>query len=131
MSFSPIPSYALGSMFVGIGVLTLVAPTTDYAIFGVPLEPPASGSSSQTGTVSPMAYAKGVRDIAFGLTYVGLQYYRLDKAVTIFSAVLCFVALADGAIVYAHGGRDHRSKAFNHWGGLVGFAAWVIWRSQS
>ncbi|CAK7233964.1 hypothetical protein SCUCBS95973_008774 [Sporothrix curviconia] len=132
MSFSPIPSYAFGTMFTGIGFLTLIAPAVDYAVFGVPLEPPASASPADKGkgTVSPMAYAKGARDFAFGLTYYALQYYGLDQAITVFSAVLCFVALADGAIVYTYGGPELRSKAFGHWGGFVGFAAWVAWRAQ-
>ncbi|CAK7213621.1 hypothetical protein SBRCBS47491_001867 [Sporothrix bragantina] len=132
MSFSPIPSYAFGTMFTGIGFLTLFAPKTDYAVFGVPLEPPAStasSSSSSQGTVSPMAYAKGVRDFAFGLTYFALQYYGLDDAITIFSAILTFVALTDGAIVYKFGG-PLQSKAFGHWGGGVLFAAWVAWRAK-
>ncbi|KJR90030.1 uncharacterized protein SPSK_06728 [Sporothrix schenckii 1099-18] len=135
MSFSPIPSYVIGTMFLGIGVLSLVAPEADYAVFGLPLEGQAkaktdgAAASSTTGTASPMVLAKGARDLAFGLTYVALQYRGLDEAITVFSAVLCIVALSDGAIVWQYGGPALKSKAWSHWGGLVAFAAWVAWRA--
>ncbi|CAK7204004.1 hypothetical protein SEUCBS139899_006755 [Sporothrix eucalyptigena] len=126
MSFSPVPSYVFGTIFTGIGLLSVLAPATDYAVFGLPLE---ASTSSSTGAVSPMTYAKGIRDLAFGLTYFGLQYYGLDFAITIFSAVLCVVALGDGLVVYKYGG-PLSGKAFGHWGGFVPFVAWVAWRAQ-
>lgn len=130
-AFSPIPSYVFGTMFTGIGALSLVAPEADYAVFGLPLEPAAKpGANTLTGSVSPMIYAKGARELAFGLTYFALQYRGLDEAVTLFSAALCLVALLDGAIVWRYGGNHLRGKAWGHWGGLVPFAAWVAWRAQ-
>ncbi|EPE09029.1 integral membrane protein [Ophiostoma piceae UAMH 11346] len=133
MSFSPIPSYIFGSMFTGLGLVSLAAPKLDYQLFGLPLEAaPASGSTSKPdGAVSPVMYAKGVRDLAFGLTYFALEYTGLPEAVTVFSAVLCTVALGDGFIVWKHGGTEYQNKAFGHWSGLATFAAWVAWRVQS
>ncbi len=128
MAFSPIPAYVFGTMFAGIGILSIAAPAADYDVYGLPLEPPTKGSAA--GSVSPMIYAKAVRELAFGLTYFALQYHELDRAVTIFSAALCLVALADGVVVWLHGGPALKKKAFSHWGGLVPFAAWVVWRYQ-
>ncbi|KAL1893545.1 hypothetical protein Sste5346_006375 [Sporothrix stenoceras] len=130
MSFSPIPAYVFGTIFTGIGVLSFLAPETDYAVFGLPLEG-ASPASPTKGGVSPFVYAKGARDLAFGFTYFALQYRGLEEAVTIFSAVLCTVALMDGAIVSKFGGDQYKGKSWGHWGGLLPFGAYVAYRVQN
>ncbi|RFU25794.1 hypothetical protein B7463_g10547, partial [Scytalidium lignicola] len=136
-NLSPIPAYIFGGAFTGLGLLSFVAPKADYEIFGLPLEssPPGSSSADKKttavpadGIVSPMVYAKGLRNLCFGLTYFALQYKGLDEAVTIFSEVLCVAALGDGLIVWLCAGEKLKSKAFSHWGGMVPFVSWLGWR---
>lgn len=131
MTFSPIPAYVFGTIFTGIGALSLFAPETDYAVFGLPLEPPSPTKPTSTGSVSPFVYAKGARDLAFGLTYFALQYRGLEEAVTVFSAVLTVVALLDGVVVANYGGPQYKGKAWGHWGGLIPFGAYVAYRVQN
>ncbi|OAA55293.1 hypothetical protein SPI_08388 [Niveomyces insectorum RCEF 264] len=113
--------YFFGSAFTGIGILSVLAPEKDYEVFGLPLEPPA-------GNVSPMIYAKGARDLSYGLAYFFFQYKGMHDAINVFSAALLVTALSDGLIVWRYGGNKLKSKAYGHWGGLVAFSAWLAWR---
>jgi hypothetical protein len=38
---SPIPSYVIGSVFIGFGILSIISPKKDYEVFGLPLESPS------------------------------------------------------------------------------------------
>ena len=134
---SPIPSYVIASVFTAFGILPIIAPKTDYEVFGLPLESTsatASLSDKKTvsapgdGAVSPYVYAKGVRDLTYGLTYFLLQSQGQDAAITTFSGIVCLTAFADGLIVWLYGGEKLKGKAWGHWGTLVGLAAWVGWR---
>ncbi|CAH0054277.1 unnamed protein product [Clonostachys solani] len=122
-TFSPIPGYTLGTAFTGLGLVGLFLPRTAYETFGLPLEllPGQQG-------ISPMLYAKGVRDLCFGITYLVLQYKGMNEAVTVLSQALCLVALGDGLIVWTYGGRKLKVKAFGHWFGILGLGFWSTWR---
>lgn len=134
---SPIPSYVLGSVFIGFGILGIVSPKKDYEVFGLPLESPSptpSLSDEKTvsapgdGTISPYVYAKGLRDLTYGLLYCRLQAQGHDAAITTLTGILCLTALGDGLIVWLCGGDKLKGKAWAHWGTLIGLAAWVGWR---
>jgi hypothetical protein len=74
MAASPIPSYLIGTVFLSFGVLPFFSAVKDYEMFGLPLRQeasaPTTGKSDKQakGTVSPLAYARGVRDATYGLT---------------------------------------------------------------
>jgi Domain of unknown function (DUF4267) len=143
---SPIPSYVLGGVFVAFGLLPFFSLKKDHEAFGLPLESPSSSSSSTLSGLSdsdkkavtapaprdvvvrPYAYARGIRDVTYGLAYWLLQAQGHDDAVTIFSGIVCLTAFADGLIVWLYGGERLRGKAWGHWSTLIGLATWVGWR---
>lgn len=135
-SFSPIPSYLIATVFTAFGILPFFSPKTDYEVFGLPLESSSNlGNKKPTsapgeGAVSPIVYARGIRDVTYGLAYFLLQSQGNDAAITTFSGIVCVTAFADGLIVWLYGGEKLKGKAWGHWGTVVGLAAWAGWRAQ-
>jgi len=150
-SFSPIPAYLFGSLFIALGTVAIISPQKDYEIFGLPSPPKisnhgndasaipptsspllkkSSGSPDTVGDalVSPYVYAKGIRDVTYGLTYVLLQAQGQEVAITLFSGVVCVAAIGDGLIVWFCGGENLKSKAWGHWGSLAPLLGWIGWR---
>ncbi|KAI9147587.1 hypothetical protein HJFPF1_12615 [Paramyrothecium foliicola] len=126
---SPIPAYVLGTACIGRGVMALVSPSKEYGHVGLPLEPVAEPKyPSQLGSASPLMYLKGIREISYGTIMVALQLQKLEDALTTVAAVLTFVRLGDGLIVWLHEGNDLRFRAWGHWITGAAFAGWVGWR---
>ncbi|KAJ5690478.1 hypothetical protein N7462_004870 [Penicillium macrosclerotiorum] len=133
-TFSPTPSYLLGSLSLAIGLHCLLRPSDEYHRFGIPLENTASISNPDTkslttsGTLSVLMYLKGIREISYGLALIALQFWELELAVTLIATILSLASLGDGFVVWSYGGKTLQKKAFGHWIAFVGFAAWSGWR---
>lgn len=125
-TFSSIPPYILGGACVSRGVMALLSPRKEYGHVGLLLEP--SKVNTEGGSVSPLMYFKGLREISYGLMLMALQYQGNESAVTTFSAILSIVRLSDGLVVWMNGGDELRYKAAGHWITGLGFVGWVIWR---
>ncbi|KAG4414370.1 hypothetical protein IFR04_012507 [Cadophora malorum] len=90
-SFSPIPSYILGTIFTVSGIVSFLSPITEYKTFGFPLPPFSKAASSTTSTalvstppahqLSPYVYAKGIRDLTHGLTFFIFQFQGQEAAI--------------------------------------------------
>ncbi|KAF7553543.1 hypothetical protein G7Z17_g3570 [Cylindrodendrum hubeiense] len=109
--FSLLPAYMVGFPLVFTGLFALRNPLAAHSLFGVPSpSPPAT-----TTKISPFVYAKAVRDVALGLTCLGLQSQGNENGVTAILAGAMFVGLGDGWIVWCFGGEELRRKAWGHW----------------
>ncbi|KAI1082898.1 hypothetical protein F5B20DRAFT_488754 [Whalleya microplaca] len=143
----PIPTYALGTLCLGLGLHSFLAPKREYARFGLPLEQtskphrrPSSSARkaggvatavSENGAVSPLVYLKAVREVTYGLSLILLQYAGAsDAAVTITTAVISLAGLGDGLVVWAYGGADGRKRAWGHWAAFLGLSGWAWWRAK-
>lgn len=51
------------------------------------------------GTVSPLAFARGVREATYGFTYLLLQAQSQEVAVTNFTGIVSITTVADALIV--------------------------------
>ncbi|KAM0498253.1 hypothetical protein ACHAP8_006337 [Fusarium lateritium] len=126
-TFSSISSpNILGAACVGRGIMALFSPRAEYGHVGLLLEP--GKKSSKTGSVSPLMYFKGIREMSYGMTLMALQWQGNESAVTTFSAILSVVRIGDGLVVWMNGGDELRYKAVGHWITGLWFAGWVIWR---
>ncbi|KAH8899832.1 hypothetical protein GQ53DRAFT_202917 [Thozetella sp. PMI_491] len=133
-SFSPLPTYAVGGLSLGLALHGLIFPRAEYRRFGLPLERPKGApvkGQEPEGIVSPLIQLKGLRELAFGLSLIALQYQGNDAAVTTVLAVISTSGLGDGIIVWAYGGDEFRSKVFGHWGAFVVLLGWACWRAQA
>ena len=129
---SSIPVYLLSGICVAIGAHCFISPKGEYERFGIPLEGLHAGSgdkkvssSTAAGTVSPLMYVKGARELCFGLNFAALQYQGLYAAVTTSLAVYSLAALIDGFVIWSR----YPQKAVGHLAFGVGFAAWAAWRN--
>ncbi|KAF4960662.1 hypothetical protein FGADI_831 [Fusarium gaditjirri] len=125
-TFSSVPSYIFGGACVSRGIMTLLSPRKEYGHVGLLLEP--GKTNTEGGFISPLMYFKGLREISYGLTLMALQYQGNESAVTTFSAILSFVRLGDGLVVWMNGGDELKFKAAGHWITGLGFVGWVVWR---
>lgn len=114
-----------------LGTNVILRPNQECERFGLPLNSPTEAQAQDSSSklvVSPFIFIKGIREISYGAILAGLQYTGHEQGITLLSAVLSLVALADGALVWAYGGDRLRTKAFGHWTAFVGLAAWSWWR---
>jgi len=144
MSFSPVPSYLLGGVFLAFGLLPFFSAEKDYEAFGLPLEQenetkdsPKSDQNAALlqnqkqitkGSVSPLAYARGIRDATYGLTYILLQAQGQEVALTTFTAIVSITAVADALIVAQFGGESRRGKIWGHLVTGIMLGGWAWWR---
>ncbi|PSR75969.1 hypothetical protein BD289DRAFT_379019 [Coniella lustricola] len=149
-AYSPSTVYAIGLSSVGLGLHALFRPRQEYGRFGLPLEaahdrpawPHASSgqlskeprqlfseTASQSSQVSPLIYLKGIRELTYGLILLGLQFEGDAAGVTITSGVLALAGLADGLVVWYHGGKENRHKAWGHWLAFASLGSWAGWRA--
>ncbi|PVH68755.1 hypothetical protein DL98DRAFT_662032 [Cadophora sp. DSE1049] len=132
-SFSPIPSYVLGTFFALSGIISFLSPTTEYKIFGFPLpttpvapSPSASSASTPpTPQISPYVYAKGIRDLTYGLTVFIFQLQGQEPAITTFTCIVCLAGFVDGVLVWRFGG-GWQGKAMDHWGAVTVLGSWAM-----
>jgi hypothetical protein len=117
-TFSPVPAYLAGALCISLGVNGMVHPEADSPRFGLPLD-----GASETGTVSPLIYVKGMRETTYGFVLVALHTRTKKQPITTVAAVISLVGLSDGLVVWRYGG-NRRTKAWNHWGAFLIFAAW-------
>lgn len=75
-------------------------------------------------------YFKAIREMSYGAALVSLQRQGQELALTTLLGILSAVRLADGAVVWWHGGERLRRRAFAHWITGVGFLAWFFWRRR-
>ncbi|KAJ5198028.1 uncharacterized protein N7498_007145 [Penicillium cinerascens] len=79
-------------------------------MFGLPLEQetigPTTGKSDRQakGTISPLAYARGVRDATYGLPYQPLQAEGQEVAIATFTGIFSITAVAYALIAAGFGG---------------------------
>ncbi|PYI01637.1 hypothetical protein BO78DRAFT_245603 [Aspergillus sclerotiicarbonarius CBS 121057] len=133
-TFSPILAYVLGTLCLALGINAISRPASEYPRFGLPFEstavPTHANDTPPPGAVSPLMYLKGIRETSYGLALIALQYQGQETALTTLAAILALAALADGLLVWTHGGDTLKMKAFGHWLAFVGFAGWSWWRSS-
>ncbi|KAL3464843.1 hypothetical protein BJX64DRAFT_286030 [Aspergillus heterothallicus] len=116
-TFSPVPAYTIGALSLGLGAHSFLRPSEEYERFGLPRES------------SPLMYVKAIRESTYGLALIALQHQGHDDALTTLAAVVSLAGLADGILIWTHGGLL-RQKAFGHWAFFVLVAGWVWWRSS-
>lgn len=141
-AYSPIHAYAIGAVGIGLGLHACLRPRQEYPRFGLRLEsaqPPhprekasiatPEKSNPDAGSVSPLIYLKAIRESSYGLALIGLQLQDNAAGVTTVAACVALAALGDGFVVWYHGGREARRKAWGHWAAFVGLAGWTGWRT--
>ncbi|KAJ3497733.1 hypothetical protein NLG97_g1679 [Lecanicillium saksenae] len=126
MSYSHIPAYVLGAACCGRGIMGALSPRSEYGHVGLHLE---GASTTDTGFASPLMYFKAIREVSYGAALVALQQQGQETALTTLVGILSVVRLADGAVVWWHGG-SLRWRAAGHWITGIGFLGWFLWRRQ-
>lgn len=115
MQFTISPAFAVGTPLIFTGLYALRDPLASYRLFGVPSPSPRSSTTNtKSNNVSPFVYAKAVRDLALGLTGIGLHIYGDQAGVTALLAATVFTGLGDGWVVWCCGG-ELKQKAWEHW----------------
>jgi hypothetical protein len=132
-TFSSIPAYFLGTACISRGLLAILSPAKEYAHVGLPLSPSAAPAPSEYdgaphGSVSPLMYFKGIREVSYGAMMVALQYQGFEGALTSIVAILSLVRMGDGWVVWKEGGEELRHRAGGHWATGVAFLGWAVWR---
>lgn len=136
--FSPFNTYIVGLGLNAMGFHALLRPRQEYARFGLPLDSAqslAKGGPQTTeilvaSPISPLIYAKGIREITYGLALIGLQYQGNVAGVTTVAAIIALAALGDGFVVWLHGGNRGKRKAVENWvAGFLGMGCWAGWRA--
>lgn len=145
-AYSPINSYAVGAVGLGLGLHALLRPRQEYRRFGLPLELEGAPRAAQgpnkdmdrdrdrdaatVATVSPLIYVKAVREITYGLALIGLEYQGDKRGATTLIGIMALAGLGDGLIVWFHGGDELRWKAVGHWAVAgLGLGSWAAWRA--
>ena len=137
--FSPTLTYALGALILLIATSCFARPSSEYTRFGLALEhpPPPSRKKraappSSEGSVSPLIYVKGIRELTLGLALLALQAQGgQGAAVTTVAGVVSLAGLGDAFIIWFHGGDGLRYKAGGHFATFLLFAGWAAWRAAS
>lgn len=135
-TFSPIPSYLLGTLCLALGLNSILRPSNEYPRFGIPFETstsrkpskPSSTNSASADCISPLIHLKGIRETSYGLALIALQYQGQEVAVTTIAAICAFAGLGDSLVVWKYGNEEYRSKAMGHLLAFLGFGGWAIWR---
>lgn len=110
------------------GLMGGLSPRSEYGHVGLPLEGiPVAGAD---GSTSPLMYFKAIREVSYGAALIALQQQGQEFALTTLIGILSLVRLADGAVVWWHGGESLRSRALGHWITGVGFLGWFVWRKR-
>ncbi|KAH6895980.1 hypothetical protein B0T10DRAFT_479253 [Thelonectria olida] len=92
---SSFPACLVGVPLVFTGLFALRDPLAAHTLFGVP-RPSPSPSTTVNNNISPFVYAKAVRDMALGLTCLGLHLQGNETSVTAVLAAAAFTGLGDG-----------------------------------
>lgn len=133
-SHSHLPAYILGAACFGRGIMGALSPRSEYGHVGLPLEGAAQSAAatadSDSGAVSPLMYFKAIRELSYGAALMALQQQSQEVALTTLVGILSVVRLADGAVVWWHGGEALRWRAMGHWITGAGFLGWFIWRKR-
>ncbi|OJJ96436.1 hypothetical protein ASPACDRAFT_1859122 [Aspergillus aculeatus ATCC 16872] len=124
-----VPAYTLGTLSIALGLNAIFRPAAEYPRFGLPLEYGGGPTTPhRVSDVSPLMYLKGIREISYGLLLIGLQSQGQETAVTTLAAVMAWVGLADGVVVWCCGGAERRQQAWGHWGTFLGLGVWAWYR---
>jgi hypothetical protein len=126
--FSPLPAYIVGVPLVFTGLFALRDPLAAHTLFGVPSPSSSPSPTANNNNISPFVYAKAVRDMALGLTCLGLHLQGNETGVTAILAAAVFTGLGDGWIVWCFGGEELRGKAWGHWAPTVVLMAPLVVR---
>ncbi|KAL2202122.1 hypothetical protein CC79DRAFT_1338217 [Sarocladium strictum] len=130
------PAVLVGTACIGRGCFAILGPRSEYPRIGLALEPsspppptsksPSSSAAPKAGSISPLIYFKGIRELSYGLTILLLQYQGLDEALTTLTLVLAGVRVADGLVIALRGGEGVRYKCIGHFltGAMMGFWGW-------
>lgn len=121
-------TYLLGAGMLALGLHCVLRPRQEYRRFGLPLESAQPGAKTQGH--SPLMLLKGSREVSYGLALIVLQCQGNVNAVTTAVAIISLAGLADGLVVWFHGGQELRIKAFGHWFAFVVLGAWAAWRAH-
>ncbi|KAI5458723.1 hypothetical protein BGZ63DRAFT_51564 [Mariannaea sp. PMI_226] len=138
-TFSPYPAYILGAACCGRGLMAILQPRSEYGHVGLLLEPkhpavtddaptPSRVDGASNGSVSPLMYFKGIRELSYGATMMALQWQGFENALMTFAAILSLVRFGDGLVVWLYGGKELKWRAMGHWITGAGFVGWVAWR---
>lgn len=127
MTYSHLPAYILGTACCGRGIMGALSPRAEYGHVGLPLE--GANSTPERGAASPLMYFKAIRELSYGASLIALQKQGQEAALTFLIGVLSLVRLADGAVVWWHGG-ELRWRALGHWITGAGFLGWFVWRQR-
>ncbi|KAJ0115200.1 hypothetical protein J7T55_001610 [Diaporthe amygdali] len=127
-ALNPLLAYILGGGLILLGLHAFIRPRQEYKRFGLPLE--HAQPNAKTEKHSPLMFLKGTREVTYGLALVALQYQGNVGAVTAFVVVLALAGLADGFVVWLHGGQELKRKALGHWFAFVVLGSWAAWRAH-
>ncbi|KAE8153696.1 hypothetical protein BDV25DRAFT_136635 [Aspergillus avenaceus] len=133
-SLNSVPVYLVGSLCVALGLNCFARPAHEYERFGLPLEsatPTRRRTTPDLGIVSPLIYLKGIREVTYGLTLIGLQFWGVATGVTVALAAFSLAGLGDAVVVWRYGGNQLRNKALGHGVTFVGMMGWAWWRATS
>ncbi|KAL3467922.1 hypothetical protein BJX64DRAFT_246495 [Aspergillus heterothallicus] len=126
----------LGSIRILRGVQALISPGSQYIHHGLPLEgsgsvtskSPSGPQEEHKGTISPLIYTKGIRDIGFGIALFVVSASRDQGNMTLLLGVAALMSLADLVVAVVHGGRrsgEPKAGRFLHLFGAVYLG--VVW----
>lgn len=121
------PGYALGSCFLGLGIMGLVSPAQAELAFPVRRNDddgeeddssnvhPAARGSSITRVLRAHLYSKAGRDLVFGLSFFALQYQGNMRAIVALEGLVTIVGFVDGFAVWMYGAKEARPLAWSYW----------------
>ena len=124
-------SYALGTAFIGLGLYPFLR-RSPLPYIGQPLPLLAKdeanltlrsaekqGQDDMAQLVDSLLQAKGTRDVAIGLLFLGHEGHGDDMATGTLMMLVGIVDVVDGVGMWWRGGEEGRRKAVAHWVGGV------------
>ncbi|KAL4782337.1 hypothetical protein BJX76DRAFT_292580 [Aspergillus varians] len=112
------------------GIRCIIQPGSQYYEFGVPREGSDDPRSRTEGTISPMMYSRGIRDVGYGIGLKLMSNVCEKECLTGLLGVGAIISLGD-ALVVLRFGRGQWSMVLFHLL-VAGYFGWLYWaRSQA
>ncbi|KAL5042151.1 hypothetical protein BDW71DRAFT_190599 [Aspergillus fruticulosus] len=116
----------VGTALILRGVRCFIQPGSQYYEFGIPREGSDNRQPHSGGSISPLIYVKGIRELGYGVALVNLQRLHDEGGLRVLLWIGALMSLADGGVVLVFGRRNYQMVAFHLLFAVYLGAAWWI-----